>query len=179
MLTTNANCKVLSGYPKVCISDANKLRKGFGKGVFAQKNLKKGEVAFIARGKLVALTVKSEDDSSTYPNAIGISPRRWLNPFSSNPLCFLNHSCDPNMGIRGKRTFVALRDIEKGEHLTIDYSITECDKLWSLGEQCVCGSPRCRKKIRSIQFLPISTFRKYSPYIPTIFKRIYLREKKI
>lgn len=149
--------------------------KSYGNGLFACKNIKKGEVLFYARGDVVVLKVTNKNQSKAYPNAIGLSRERWLNPEKNNPLVFLNHSCEPNLGIKGARTFVARRDIESGEHLTFDYSTTECDPYWSLEVPCVCGAKDCRKNIRAIQSLPKRTFRKYIPYIPTYFRRFYER----
>lgn len=34
---------------------------------------------------------------------------------------FLNHSCEPNVGVQGQTVFVALRDVLVGEELTLDY----------------------------------------------------------
>jgi len=36
---------------------------------------------------------------------------------------FLNHSCEPNVGILGQIIFVAMRNIDSGEELTIDYAL--------------------------------------------------------
>lgn len=144
-------------------------------GLFASVPLARGERAFIARGRVIPLKVTSDEESALLPNAIGLSKERWLDPHPSNPLCYLNHSCEPNLGIRGARIFVALRAIEAGEHLTIDYSVTECDPLWTLDASCGCKAKACRTTIRAIQFLPKQVYRKYLPYIPTYFKRVYER----
>jgi hypothetical protein len=148
-----------------------------GRGVFARKNIKKGEVAFIAKGRLTNWEVKDAKTSATGPNWLGISQNLWLNPKKENPLTFMNHSCGPNLGIKGKVSFVALKDIKKGEELTFDYSITEGDTLWHLPYRCNCGSKNCRKTVRSVQFLPKKTFSKYLPYIPRYFQRLYTVEQ--
>lgn len=59
---------------------------------------------------------------------------------------FINHSCDPNTFTRVTDTraeFYALRDIRKGEELTVDYEQSHHDgKL-----PCRCGARNCRGKI--------------------------------
>jgi SET domain-containing protein len=59
---------------------------------------------------------------------------------------FINHSCDPNTFTRVTDTraeFYALRDIRKGEELTVDYEESHHDgKL-----PCRCGAKNCRGKI--------------------------------
>lgn len=56
------------------------------------------------------------------------------------PACFVNHSCEPNVAER-EQTGYALRDIQDGEELTIDY-----DMIGSFEEPfvCRCGAGRCR-----------------------------------
>jgi len=59
---------------------------------------------------------------------------------------FINHSCDPNTFTRVtdiRAEFYALRDIRKGEELTVDYEESHHDgKL-----PCRCGAGNCRGKI--------------------------------
>ena len=56
---------------------------------------------------------------------------------------FINHSCDPNTYTRclaDRCEFYALRDIEAGEELTVDYEESHHEgKL-----PCRCGSANCR-----------------------------------
>ncbi len=173
---------IKDGYRKVYVGGVKNLTKGFDRGLYSAQKLKRGEVAFIAKGKLYREKVTTLKASMDHRDAIGITDDTWLDPFQSNPLRYINHSCNPNLGIKGSVTFVALRDIKKDEHLTIDYSITECDKLWNFkiqtGGFCKCGEKNCRKVIRSIQFLPIDVYNKYLPYIPYAFQQAYLRSKQ-
>lgn len=61
-----------------------------------------------------------------------------------NILC-LNHSCNPNVGVRGQITFVAMRDIPAGAELTIDYAMIDGDPEERM--ECSCGAKGCRKLI--------------------------------
>jgi SET domain-containing protein len=59
---------------------------------------------------------------------------------------YINHSCEPNAFMQilhGHILFIALRDIEPGEEITIDYEST----LHSNDKKCICGAPSCRGKI--------------------------------
>ena len=145
-----------------------------GEGVFAKKDLKKGEIIFILKGpyKTFATSISKKELFAT-PNWIGVDRLVWIDPLP--PADKINHSCDPNVGIRGMKMFCAMRDIKKGEELTFDYSITE-DSVWHM--TCNCGSKNCRKVIGSVFSIPKKTFKRYLPYVPTYFKRVYnLREK--
>ena len=56
-------------------------------------------------------------------------------------MLYSNHSCDPNIGMRGEITFVAMRDIRAGEELTHDWAMTDDDDY---SVECKCGAPNCR-----------------------------------
>ena len=66
------------------------------------------------------------------------------------PATLLNHSCEPNLGVRENRwcayDFVALRDILAGEELSFDYAMTEHSLVAALS--CSCGSAGCHGEIR-------------------------------
>src|SRR5690606_24955361 len=102
-----------------------------GKGVFTKKAFKKGETIFIIKGKTRKLIVKSPKDSALGPNWVGVGKDLWID-VTDNISKYVNHSCDPNLGIKGKVTFVALKDIKKNEEITFDYSITEEDRYWKM-----------------------------------------------
>ena len=62
---------------------------------------------------------------------------------------YLNHSCQPNAftkTINGRIYFYALRDIQPGEEITLDYIAS-----WHDDEtKCYCGAPSCRGTINKI-----------------------------
>jgi hypothetical protein len=58
------------------------------------------------------------------------------------PGIYCNHSCDPNLWMRGAVTVVARRDIDVAEELTIDYSLFTIASWWSMA--CRCGATSCR-----------------------------------
>jgi SET domain-containing protein len=59
---------------------------------------------------------------------------------------YINHSCDPNVVARimkGHILYMAKRDIQPGEELTVDYHFArDVEKV-----PCRCGSPKCRGTI--------------------------------
>jgi hypothetical protein len=59
---------------------------------------------------------------------------------------YLSHGCNPNASLDMESfVLVALRDIQAGELVTIDYAATE-DRLF-VQFACVCGAPNCRRWI--------------------------------
>ena len=58
----------------------------------------------------------------------------------------LSHSCDPNAFFKDdERWLYALKDIKKGNEITIDYERTE--SIISAPFLCLCDSPNCRRVI--------------------------------
>ena len=75
----------------------------------------------------------------------------------------MNHSCEPNAGIRkiNNQLFLfAARAIAAGKEIVIDYStILADDDIWTM--RCNCGRRTCRKKIRRFGSLPLELKRRY------------------
>jgi hypothetical protein len=72
---------------------------------------------------------------------------------------FVNHSCNPNAGLRDNRHMIALRPIEAGEEIRFDYSTCMSERLWTM--HCRCGESNCRTVIRDFHDLPDETRRRY------------------
>jgi len=74
--------------------------------------------------------------------------RRWIinGAVGGNGSQFINHCCDPNLGlrrIRGHLVFFSRRRIRTGEELTFDYRFRKNVPK----TPCRCGSPKCRGTI--------------------------------
>ena len=156
----------------ICLYVADTGRTG--RGLFTKHALKAGKLAFVVAGTEVHWVSRTEADANANPNYFGLRRDVWLDPYM--PFACVNHSCAPNLGVRGEREFIALRDIGPGEELTVDYAITTDEELWQL--TCLCASPLCRRLIRSIQFLPDHIFEKYLPFINPYFQQVFLDHRR-
>jgi uncharacterized protein len=137
-----------------------KRTKLYGRGVFAKTPIKKGEEIASFDGPFY------DDDFDGWTDdlcnhSIQCGKALWRD--SKGIARLINHSCDPNCGIKGKFKIVAMRDIEKGEHVTWDYEMTERSTWWKM--RCRCGSPMCRKKIGDYRNLPRGIRARYKGYI--------------
>ncbi len=142
------------------------------KGLFTKVGITKGKFISNIKGNVKRKVNGDINDVFANPDWVGFKKYWWIDPVP--PFKFLNHSCEPNAGIRGKIRLYAMRDIKPNEELTIDYSSVEADPRWEM--KCNCGSKKCRKKIRSIQFLPKGIIKKYCPFIPTGLKLLFYKE---
>jgi|SRR3989344_1309729 len=121
-----------------------KTSKIHGKGVFANKNFKKGEV--VIKYNLKQLTKKefgSLSDKEKHYTTLQ-EDKYWLFP---SPERYVNHSCEPNVlpNFKKKGDF-AVKDIKKGDEITTDY---RKDKVPGLNMKCNCGSKKCVKIVRN------------------------------
>lgn len=151
--------------PWLQVKDSGKT----GKGLYANRRFKKGETIFIIRGDLKSFSKKI--DSSIGSRWIGIGVNKWISPFRNNALWFLNHSCSPTANRKGTKRIVAFKNIKKGDEILLDYSITEVDLNWFM--KCECGERKCRKIIRSVQYLPLSVYKKYKNGLPDFLDKAW------
>lgn len=134
--------------------------KKFGKAVYTNKTIKKGELVAEFDG------IFYDDDFEEWTrdlqnHTIQCGKDRWRD--SKGLARYINHSCDPNCGIKGLYKVVAMRDIKKGEQITWDYEMTEKSDWWKL--KCKCGAKECRKIIGNYKNMPKEVREKYKGFI--------------
>src|SRR5438876_239183 len=118
-----------------------------GRGLFARVAIPAGEVVAVKGGAIMDAAAFARVRDQVSPAEIQIEDHLYIAPRSAeeveaNILC-LNHSCRPNVGVRGQITFVAMQDIAAGSELTIDYAMIDGDPAERM--KCSCGAPECRK----------------------------------
>jgi uncharacterized protein len=143
-----------------------------GRGIFATEKIKKGGFIQYIAGQRIRKLPKTKEEALSIPNWFGLSRQLWIDP-GKGTFRFLNHSCEPNAAIKGTKTLVALQDIEPGQEITVDYSITDADPLWEM--DCLCKTKTCRQKIGAIHTVPPTVFKRHMPFIPRYFQRVYIR----
>lgn len=134
--------------------------KKFGRAVYARMKIRKGEVIAAFDGPIY------DDDYEPWTkdmlsHAIQIGPLLWRD--SAGLARYVNHSCNPNCGIKDYVKIVAMRSIQPGEEITWDYEMTEKNPTWKM--RCRCGYPKCRRIIGNYKNMPKSVRRKYAGYI--------------
>jgi len=112
-----------------------------GLGVFADRPYAAGELILVFTGE--EMSTAQADARAIRHFCLDIAPGRQL--FVDPPARFLNHSCDPNAGLRDAVTLVAVRAVAEGEEIRFDYSTCVPDPAWSL--ECRCGAAACRGKV--------------------------------
>ena len=120
-----------------------------GRGLFATRDLATGEIVAVKGGTIMESARLALVRDEVSPAEIQIEDDLYIAPQSAAEveanLLGLNHSCRPNVGVRGQITFVAIRDVARGEELTIDYAMIDGDPAERMA--CACGAAACRGTI--------------------------------
>jgi hypothetical protein len=127
-----------------------------GLGVFANRDIQPGE-AILAFGGPVIDFAETKRRGFRECMPIQIGPNQYYD--TQPPGVFVNHSCEPNAGIRNDRDLVALRPIRQGEEVRFDYSTTMEERSFTMG--CMCGSLQCRHVVADFSTLPSSVRERY------------------
>ena len=145
-----------------------------GRGLFARAAIAAGEVVAVKGGAIMDAAAFARIKDEVSPAEIQIGDDLYIAPrnreeVEANILC-LNHSCQPNVGVRGEITFVAMRDIPAGAELTIDYAMIDGDPHERMS--CSCGAAECRGLVTGDDWRRPELQRRYAGY----FSR-YLEER--
>ena len=73
---------------------------------------------------------------------------------------YVNHSCEPNAGIKNNVDLVAITRIGVDDEITMDYSTT-MDRLSECDFECTCGTASCRKTVTGFATLPADLRERY------------------
>ena len=119
-----------------------------GRGLFASEAFAEGEVVCVKGGYVFGREALRSMPGWYRAAEIQVAQDLFIGPLAETEregsMIFSNHSCEPNMGVRGQIVFVAMRRVAAGEELTHDWATTDDDD-YEL--ECRCGAASCRKTI--------------------------------
>ena len=163
--------------PKTYISPKTIVKKSDkgGKGFFAKENILKGEILAIKDGHIVTSDKALELDKKIGDYSLQISDEFYICPGTKEEIedvvIFINHSCDPNVGMDGQISYIAMRNIEAGEELCLDYAMA-LNNDYKL--HCNCGSVDCRGWITGTDWKRAELQKRYDKYFSWfIYKKIH------
>ena len=144
-----------------------------GRGLFATAEIAKDEIVAVKGGHIVdGKTLREKITPRLGPVEIQIDDDLFIVPVTEeereSSMLYSNHSCDPNLGMRGEITFVAMRDIRAGEELTHDWAMSDDDD-YSI--ECNCGAPRCRKILTGKDWQRPDLQKRYAGYFSAYLAR--------
>ena len=142
------------------MEDRFELREisGKGIGVFATKSFKVGDIVMIG---VIKEVLKGNNSHSSQ-----IGENEYV--LHAGLISKVNHSCDPNCGIRvnetGAHDFVAMVEIGVNEEITFDYTMRNYT-IDFFPKQCICGSKKCRVRITGWKDLPDEKKKEYEGFV--------------
>jgi uncharacterized protein len=137
-----------------------------GRGLFARLPISAGEIVAVKGGAIMDSDAFALIRAEVSPAEVQIEDNLYIAPRIAaeveGNILRLNHSCRPNIGVRGQITFVAMHDIPAGSELTTDYAMIDGDPAERM--ECSCGAPECRKIITGSDWRLPELRRRYAGY---------------
>jgi len=134
-----------------------KNSSGKGEGIFATRAFKVGGI--------VTIGVIEEALNGNHSHASQIGENKYV--FHAGLITKVNHSCDPNCGIRvnetGAHDYVAIKEINVNEEITFDYAMRNYIISY-FPKECMCGSKGCRGKVTGWKDLPNKKKKEYNDF---------------
>lgn len=155
-----------------------------GKAVYARDVIEPGELVAVWTGRIVSTEQLDELPEEIRRHTVQVEEGLYLASLGPDEgPDFINHSCEPNAGLDGQITIVALTRIQAGEEVTIDYAM--CDGSPYDEFDCACGSALCRGRVTGDDWRNPALWERYaghfSPYLERrirALKRQRLRRKR-
>jgi len=150
---------------------SSKAKKGLpstiqGLGIFAVEDISKDEIVIVKAGHLLTLQQVKILHSDIHPE-LQVADDLFVCPSNDSEvedsMAYINHSCNPNVGMRGDIVSVAMRDVKAGEELVIDYGMID-NQDYSM--ECTCGTEKCRKVVTGHDYL-LPEIKQYGKYLST------------
>jgi hypothetical protein len=136
-----------------------------GRGLYATVPLTRGELVSVKGGHLIDRATLERHRAVVNDADMQVADDLFLAPLTADEfesvMMFLNHSCEPNVGVQGQIVFVALRDVSVGEELTLDYGTIDHD---AGPMACRCGAAACRGTITGEDWRRPDLRRKYGDH---------------
>jgi SET domain-containing protein len=144
-----------------------------GRGLFAISDIAKNEIVAVKGGHIVdRKTLREKITPRLGPVEIQIDDDLFIAPVTEEEremsMLYSNHSCYPNLGVRGEITFAAMRDIRAGEELTHDWATTDDDDY---SVECNCGAANCRKTLTGKDWQRPDLRKRYAGYFSAYLAR--------
>jgi uncharacterized protein len=137
-------------------------------GVFAVATIQPDELLAVWSGELFSLAQLANLPLELQQRSVQVEEDFYLVPTrSGEPADFINHSCQPNVGMSGQITLRAMREIAMGEEISYDYAMSDGSPYDEF--DCSCDAAACRGRITGNDWQLPSLQTKYagwfSPYL--------------
>jgi uncharacterized protein len=152
-----------------------------GDGLFAIAPIGKNELLIVWGGLIVTREQLVTLPMFAQHRSIQVEENHYLcSAMLDDDADCINHSCEPNAGLSGQMTLIALRNIEPGEEICFDYAMSDGDPDYYM--ECACGSPACRGAVTGNDWRDPVLQRRYkgffSPYLQRRIDAMFKRHRR-
>jgi hypothetical protein len=113
--------------------------------VFARVGLPADHLVLVKGGHVMTRSERDALAQTLGPAEIQIAEDLFIGPTTpserAHSMMYLNHACQPNLGVRGEIAFHTMAAVAADTELTLDYATAD-DDTWEMA--CACGSTACR-----------------------------------
>ena len=149
--------------------------KGFGS--FALELIPKGSYIATFGGPVLTSAAFSLQSPDVRSRSIQIEQESFVaGPPQREPGDSINHSCEPNCGMRNATQIVTMRDVPVGEELTYDYAMSDTADYDEF--ECGCGTQTCRGTVTGNDWKLADIQARYQGYFSPYIARRILAEKQ-
>jgi len=135
------------------------------RGIIAREPIARHEIVAIKGGHIVDSATLAALPESVHGSDVQIADDFFIAAREEEEyepvMVFLNHSCEPNVGLAGNIVLIAMRDISPGEELTTDYALFDD---YDGQMRCRCGTASCRATIDGRDWQRPELQRRYGNY---------------
>ena len=149
--------------------------------ILATRPMRRGELIAILGGTVIDRHTLAALGPGATRHTLQVDEDLFLYSTQDGPGDWLNHSCNPNAGLRGQIAIVAMRRIAPGEEICFDYAMADgCgyDEF-----DCHCGSGLCRGRVTGSDWRRPDLWQRYegffSPYLEARIARLRRRQRLV
>lgn len=163
------DCRATSHQSHKLLGRTEGNSRGFG--LYAVERIEAGELLVRWGGVVLGRSGFSGMRAALQSISLQIDDDRFLVPLHPCAADRVNHSCEPNAGMNGPFSLVAMRVILPGEEMCYDYAMSDGSDYDEF--ECGCGAPRCRGRVTGQDWRQPALWERYAGFFsPYLARRI-------
>lgn len=145
------------------------MRPDGSKGVYAKQPIRSGERLVVWGGEIVPWEALDDLPPEIRRYTVQVEEELYLVSSREGPADWINHACNPNAGLQGQITLVAMRNISAGKEICYDYAMSDGSPYDEF--ECGCGAANCRHWITGNDWLNPDLQQRYAGYFSPYLQR--------
>ncbi|HLT35795.1 MAG TPA: SET domain-containing protein-lysine N-methyltransferase [Enhygromyxa sp.] len=161
------DCRANSQQSHKLLGRAEGNPRGFG--LYAVERIEPGELLVRWGGLVMGRVGLARLPAALQSISLQIDEEQFLVPLRPCAADRVNHSCDPNAGMSGPLTLVAMRVIMPGEEVCYDYAMSDGSDYDEF--ECGCGAASCRGRVTGQDWRQPALWQRYAGYFSPYLER--------